>query len=395
LRTFLILCLIFSFLVGCKKEQILPTNSSSNVIPWSDSSSSHPKAAALRALIEKYRVKGLPGISLLVRDAAGTWVGSTGKADVENDIDFGVSQVSKVASITKLFMGTMIFKMIEDSASSGIGYLALHKPITTWIPSRITDRLPNGNKITLGDCMKHETGIPDLIEENSFYLEVLNNPNKVWEAEDLLAYIYDQDPLFAPNDTAVYSNTNTILVTLVAEYATGRKHSDLLKQYITGPLGLTNTYYQPHDQLPGNVAQGYYDLYDNGTIVNLSNWVTGAGSGYGGIYSNIFDLYTFFDALMLSRNLLSEKSLNMMMMFGKPDGSNRYGYGIMQKFIERGINAGIGHSGRDLAYTANLFYFPNRQVTHVFLVNYGTDAKTSLKQVFLDFQNELMDLTLN
>ena len=83
-----------------------------------------------------------------------------------------------------------------------------------------------------------------------------------------------------------------------------------------------------------------------------------------------------------------------MQTWGKPDFPNQYGYGIMKKFIDRGADAGIGHSGRDLGYTANVFYFPNKKVTHVFFVNYGTDAKSKLKDVFTAFQEELLNLTL-
>ena len=67
---------------------------------------------------------------------------------------------------------------------------------------------------------------------------------------------------------------------------------------------------------------------------------------------------------------------------------------FMKKFIDRGVNAGIGHSGRDLGYTGNLFYFPNKKVAHAFLINYGTDAKSRLKEVFDAFQEELLDITL-
>ena len=81
--------------------------------------------------------------------------------------------------------------------------------------------------------------------------------------------------------------------------------------------------------------------------------------------------------------------------YGKADDPNQYGYGIMKKFISRGVNAGYGHSGRDLGYTANLFYFPNKNVTHIFFINYGTDADSDLKEVFNSFQEELLDLTLN
>ena len=386
-------CLLLTF-ISCKKAQVQPTQLSAIAIPWNDSSSSHPENAAFTALLQKYRAKGLPGISLLVNDANGTWVGAIGKADIEHNVPFTVGQVSKVASITKLFIGALVFKLIEDSANTGLGYNALSTKINKWLPASITNKLPNGNLITLGQCMKHETGVPDVIEQNEFYLAVLNNPNKIWKPEELLEFVYNKPPVFYPGDTAIYSNTNTTLVIMVIEAATRKKHSDLLKQYVLTPLHLVNTYYQPHDVLPNTVAQGYFDLYNNNTIVNVSNLVTGSGNGYGGIYSNVFDLYTFINALLVKKTLLASKSLSIMQTFGKPDDPNEYGYGLMKKFIDRGIDAGLGHSGRDLGYTANVFYFPNKGVTHAFLVNYGTDAKSNLRQVFYDFQEELLDLTL-
>ena len=394
MKNYLLITCLFTIFLSCRKAQIQPTRLSSLSVPWNDTSSRHPKNAALTALLEKYHKRGLPGISLLVNDANGTWVGATGKADIERNIPFQAGQVSKIASITKLFIGTLVFKLIEDSVNTGLGYKALSTSISKWLPTSVINRLPNGNEITLGQCMKHETGVPDVIEQNAFYLAVLNDPNKIWKPEELLQFIYDKPPVFPPGDTAIYSNTNTILVIMVIEAATGKKHSDLLKQYVLNPLHLSNTYYQPHDRLPNTVAQGYFDLYNNNTIVNVSNLVTGSGNGYGGIYSSIFDLYTFIDALLLKKTLLSPASLGIMQTFGKPDDPNEYGYGLMKKFISRGINAGYGHSGRDLGYTANVFYFPNKGVTHAFLINYGTDAKSGLRQVFNDFQEELLNLTL-
>jgi D-alanyl-D-alanine carboxypeptidase len=320
----LILCL-FTANASCKKAQIVETRTIGDKVQWADSSQMHPKNDALKKLLEKYKAKGLPGISLLVRDNSGTWVGAAGKADIENNIDFVAGTVSKVASITKLFMGVLTFKLMEDSANTGIGYLSLNEPIKKWLPPGIISKLPNGSLITLGQCLKHETGIPDIIEQDAFYLAVLNDPNKKWEAEELLSFIYNKNPIFYPSDTAIYSNTNFIIVSMILEAATSKKHSDLLKQYIFQPLWLTNTYYQPHDILPNSVAQGYYDLYNNNTIVS---------------------------------------------------------------------DFGYGHKGRDVGYTANLFYFPAKNIMHIFFINYGTDSKSNLRQVFYDFQEELLSLTL-
>jgi len=222
---FFIIPLIVVF--ACKKPAIPHTENTPPSIPWADSSSKHPMNNQFKELLEKYRQKGLPGISLLVNEKHGIWVGATGKADITKNVAYLPGHVSTIASITKLMVGTLAFKLIEDPVHSGLGY--------KWIPRKITDRVPNGNKITLGQCMKHETGVPDLIDENKFYLAVLNNPNKEWKAEELLEFIYDKLPDFNPGDTAVYSNTNTTLVSIVIEYATGKKHSDLLRQKIFTP----------------------------------------------------------------------------------------------------------------------------------------------------------------
>jgi D-alanyl-D-alanine carboxypeptidase len=103
---------------------------------------------------------------------------------------------------------------------------------------------------------------------------------------------------------AIYSNSNTILVTMIMEAATKKKHADLLREKILQPLNLQHTLYQPHDALPNSVAQGYYDLYNNKTMVNVSNLVTGSGNGYGGIYSNLFDLQKFINAVLVNKSFL-------------------------------------------------------------------------------------------
>ena len=392
---FTAICIISFILCSCSKPQVMMTTTIGDAIPWSDSSHLHPKNAALTSLLDKYRMKGLPGISLLVSDNQGTWVGSTGKADIENNIDFVPGTISKAASITKFFVGTLVFKLMEDSLNTGLGYKDLNTKINHWLPLSTTNKLPNGNLVTLGQCMKHETGIPDVIEEDRFYLAVLNNPNKKWQPEELLEFIYDKPPLFAPADTAIYSNTNTVLVAMIIEAQTGKKHSDLLKKYILEPLGLSHTYYQPHDALPNSVAQGYYDLYNNNTIVNVSNLITGSGNGYGGLYSNVFDLFIFIKALFIQKTLLTAKSLAIVQTYGKMDDPNYYGYGLQKTFLNHGSDYGIGHKGRDLGYTANLFYFPNKGIVHVFFINYGTDSKTKLREVFYEFQEELLNITLN
>ena len=399
MKTLVYIFLLIGSLTSCRKAIIPSTGFGTSQIPWSDSSSHHPRNDTYRRLIEKYNKLGLPGIALLINDEYGTWVGSAGKADIKNNIDFAPCQISKVASITKMMIGTLVFLMMEDSVNSKIGYSDLNRKISTWLPEYLLKKVPNGTLVTLGQLMNHESGIPDVAEEDDFYLAVLGNPNKLWSQNELLNFVQGSKAIFNPGDTAIYSNTNTLLVAMIIDKISGRSHAELLREKVITPLGLTNTFYHPHDALPNCVAQGYYDLYRNHTLINVSNFMTGNGTGYNGVYSNVVDLYRFLDALLISKTLLSQSSLDLMMRTGKSDGTNRYGYGIMRKFIEREPNAAWGHSGRDLGYSANLFYFPpvngRPAVSHSLLVNYGTDADSFLKEVFRQFQAELLVLTTN
>ncbi len=49
---------------------------------------------------------------------------------------------------------------------------------------------------------------------------------------------------------------------------------------------------------------------------------------------------------------------------------------------------------RDLAYTADLFYFPNQDITMTYLINYGTDADSNLKPVFQAFRKEIVNVIM-
>lgn len=386
--------LLMIFILSCKKDLIRNSRQTEISIPWNDTSVLHPKNSQYMDLIEKYHKKGLPGISLLVNDKHGTWVGATGYADLENKVPFMAGQVSQVASITKIITGTLVFKLMEDSLNSGLFFRDLNKPITTWLPSTVTNKIANGKRVTLGQLLNHESGIPEITEDEDFYLGVLNNPVREWTADELIKTMYGDAAVFAPGDTSIYSSTNTLLVAMVIDAATKKNQGSLMKEKIFDQLGMNHTYYHPHQSVV-NSAQGYFDLYNNHTIVNVSNILNGNGFGFTGVYSNIFDIYHFLDVLLVKQTFLSPASMQLMQRYGKADGSNRYGYGIMKKFIERGADAGIGHAGRTLGYSANMFYFPSRNVSHVFLVNYGTDGDSFLKPVFLEFQEELIDLSFN
>lgn len=375
-------------MASCSKEdKIKETINCSPVI--GDSSSLHPKAVMFQAVLNDFVKRGLPGISVAIRDHHGLWLGSAGRADITHQIDMQPCHINKTASITKMLIGTLTFLLAED------GVLSLDDPISKYLSSSTLKGIKNADKATIRACLGHYTGIADVIIDQDFYLHVLNQPDKFWEKEELLDFVRGDDAVFSYGDSVRYSNTNTLLVAMVIEAATGRPHDQLLRERVIAPNHMDHTYYYWHDILPPDVvAQGYFDLYNNQTIVNVTNYNTGSGNGYTGLYSNALDLLKFVEALFRTKTLLAPSSLTQMLTFGKREvNSNRLlGLGCMKDFLERPSDQfAYGHRGRDLGYSADAFYFPNQDMTLCLLVNYGTDAKSSLQQVFFDFRSAIID----
>lgn len=353
---------------------------------------SHPKAAAFQAVLDEYTRKGLPGITALIRDGQGLWVGAAGQADISEQVDMAPCTVSKAASLTKTFVGTLALKLVSE------GKFSLDDPLSKWLPAKVIDQVNNAGSCTVRQLMNHTTGIADVIDDNNFYLSVLNDPAREWTEAELIEFVYGDAPGFAPGQGISYSNTNFLLLAMVIEAATGRDHADLMREKILQPLQLSNTFYYWHDPVPGSVAQGYFDLYNNGTLLNVTNYNTGSGNGYGGMYSNVFDLQTFIEALVREKRVLTPDMLAQMLTFTDQEGtSNRAnGLGIFKDFLERNPDEyAYGHRGRDLGYTADMYWFPEKDYTMVYLVNYGTDAKSSLRQVFYDFRKAMTDALMS
>ena len=213
--------------------------------------STNTKKEAYQSIITKYVKKGLPGISVLVEDSTGIWAGSDGFADIENDVRFTPCHISKAASITKLLVGTLTLKLQEE------GKININDPISKYIDNDILKKIDKAEGKTIKQLMNHTTGIFDLITSSKFYLAVINKPNKTWTQKELLKFVYGENGYELGNPyPAHYSNTNTVLLSMCIEAATGQPHDQLLHQKVLDPLGMSSTFYQGHDAMPDYCAQG-------------------------------------------------------------------------------------------------------------------------------------------
>ena len=55
-------------------------------MPFNDSSDLHPNALEYQKILDKAQKQGAVGVSVMIKDADGVWLGTAGMADVANNI---------------------------------------------------------------------------------------------------------------------------------------------------------------------------------------------------------------------------------------------------------------------------------------------------------------------
>jgi D-alanyl-D-alanine carboxypeptidase len=68
-----------------------------------------------------------------------------------------------------------------------------------------------------------------------------SDPTKVWTPQEVLAIAFQRPPLFPPGSSFDYSNTNYVLLGLIAEKVGGQPLATQFQERLFGPRGLLQT----------------------------------------------------------------------------------------------------------------------------------------------------------
>jgi len=158
---------------------------------------------------------------------SGSWVSGLGTegpggAEVTGDLGF------RAADVTAAMTCDVLYGLAAD------GTLGLDDSVTTWVSN-----LPGYEDITLRMLCNGTSGLGSY--SSVLQGTELNNPNRVWNARELLAYGISAPRLNAPGASFADSDTNYLLAGLAVERATGESLSDLIRERVAEPLGLSAT----------------------------------------------------------------------------------------------------------------------------------------------------------
>ncbi len=306
----------------------------------------------------------VPGAAIAILTSEGEWFGASGVSNVAENTPLQPSDRFEAGSITKTFVATTLLQLVEEDR------LGLTDTLTAWLPTTLTDLVPNASEITIEQILGHTSGIADYLDILAG--QALSNPTLFlndWEPEELVSFIDGVEPFFEPGEGWQYSNTNYILAGSVIEAVTGNSYGQEIRDRILDPLELDNTFVSGEEDIPGGYIKSYWDFDGDGTLDDLSitntSWTGSAGS----IVSNIEDLADFFDGLLVDGALLGTETLEEMLDTIPVESPNYDSYGLGIGTLESPNRFWYAHRGQTLGFRSNLWYSPGEEITYVELLN--------------------------
>jgi D-alanyl-D-alanine carboxypeptidase len=325
--------------------------------------------AALQDRLDQLRERyGIPGISVTILFPDGTtWVGVSGVADVATKTRVVPSTSFAIASVTKTFTAALIMALAED------GRLGLDDQVREYLPD-----LRISAKITVRQLLDHTSGLRDYFFHPAIDRVLLAHPERDWDAAESMKYV--GKAYFKPGSGWHYSNTNYLVLGMLAEAVGGEPLADQIRARFIEPLGLGNTWYQPTETSLTHAARGYrfasgekdakpIDLSDGTPIVPFTSVVT-AAAGAGGIASNSSDLARWARALYAGGVLEPESVQEMLDDIARTE---RYKptvpYGLGVQLVDIDGERTLGHSGRLLGFRSAVRWLPDQDIAIAVLTN--------------------------
>lgn len=319
--------------------------SCSNGAPSTSSTTSDP-TAALSAQLHKLTgmPEGPPGAIALVQIGGQMHVVTAGVGDVASKQPVTVGETFRIASVSKAFNGAIVLALVSK------GVLSLGDTVAKVLPT-----LPAAwSAVTVAQLLQHTSGVPDYIKNPTFLEQFQADPQQVLTPMQLLDFVADEPLLFTPGSRYDYSDSDNIILGLMAEAVTHDTYDAALAQYVSQPLGLSIT------SLPANSAltEPYFRGYSvsPGTAPEDVSTVLNPGLAWasGGMISTPAELNTFIRAYA-SGKLLNDATGAGQRQFvagssGPPGpGENSAGLGIYRYTTTCGVV--YGHTGNLPGYT--------------------------------------------
>lgn len=342
--------------------------------------------AHLSQVLAAYEIPGIV-CGIKVGDAE-PWFTARGFAKLDTQEPITPEHHFRIGSASKTFVAMTIMELIhegkvhfEDTLSH---YLTAEEEaaLSQYDPEVITVRM----------LLRHTSGIANYTDNiTNWFVPYIYDRTRVWDDIELLTIANQSPPYFTPGAGWAYSNSNYVLLGIIAERVTGNWIGTEIRKRFFEQLGLTQSRY-PN---PGEseiqaekVAHGYMNwqnfLGGEPTVPPDLRDVTiydpsGVGAA-GPITSTVGDLVKWIYTIAHSQSRIGRlypDNLNWLYFTGTGTDTNGvavpFSYGMGLAHEDDDVNDAnyffIGHRGQISGYDTSMQYLPDQQTAIVVICN--------------------------
>ena len=283
--------------------------------------------------------------------------------------------IFQIASISKTFTGLILARMVED------GKVRLDEPVRELLPAG-TVRKPIGEEITLLDLATHHSGLPPMPDNFQ--------PGADWSdygPPQLYAYLKYHGVAKPEDATFEYSGLGVGLLGQALAERAGKSFADLLREEITGPLGMPDTVLELSGEQQRRFLPGYDAAHHPTGARNDVHNLDGALAGGGAILSTPNDMLKYVEA-----NLHPEKYGPLSGALGLShqlrDRANA-GQQIALAWAYAADSGTYWHNGATAGFTSHAFFNPRENYAAVVLMNSGPNTLLSPDAIAEHIQQRL------
>jgi CubicO group peptidase (beta-lactamase class C family) len=225
-----------------------------------------------------------------------------------------------MASGSKAFTALAVMRLVED------GVLSLDTRVREVLGG---DLALIDDAVTVEHLLANRSGIGDYLDEgilDDVDAYLLRRPAHVFDdVERFVAELDGFPQVFPPGERFAYNNGGFVVLSIVAQRASGELFHDLVERTVLAPAGMTRSGFLRSDQLPGDAALGYLQNSDRTNVLHLPV----RGGGDGGAYTCLDDMAGFWRALTAGAIVPAERVAEMLRPHSDvPENHMRYGLGF-------------------------------------------------------------------
>ncbi len=299
----------------------------------------------------------IPGIAVgVVKDGKAILARGYGYANVEDKIPANERTLYQLGSVSKMFTGHVLAKLIQEK------HLTLEDTLAHFFPSEMAfPQSPDGQKVTLKHIATHSSEFPRYPEN----LERVDpDPIRGYSASALLKGIEQVSINIAIGTRYVYSNFGYGVLGTAMENKMNKDLATLMEEYIFTAYNMNQSSLVFKEDFGDQLAVPYLDV---SPLLRTEPWDMGTLSGAGNVFSSVSDMNSFMIALLAQNNVNTIQQTRLFRI------NDTWHYGLGCFIIDsKKRNTHIVYHGGDIdGYASALTLYPEYNLGIIILTNWG------------------------